>query len=89
MINTHNRLLLSTLIPLVLSLFIMLKCGAIGCSQTGWFPVELRCGAPEKPSGDNSTTWEGRHSLISPGPLASVEVPTPTAPTEEVWLIVM
>jgi hypothetical protein len=34
-------------------------------------------------SGDNSPTWDSRHSLMSPGTLAPVEVTTPTSPTGE------
>ena len=58
-------------------------CGAMGYAQTVWSPVELRCGTLVKPSGDNSPTWDGRRSLMSPGTLAPVEVTTPTAPTGE------
>jgi hypothetical protein len=35
------------------------------------------------PSGDNSPTWDGRSSLMSPGLKVPVEVTTPTAPTRE------
>ena len=54
-----------------------LVCGAIGYTQTIWSPVELRS---EPQSGDNSPTWHGRHSLMSPGFKALVEFTTPTPP---------
>ena len=56
----------------------------MGYSQTGWSPVELRCGTLG-PGGNNSPTWD---SLMSPGTLAPVEVTTPTAPKGETWLLV-
>ena len=59
----------------------------MGYSQTGWSPVELRCGTLG-PSGDNSPTWDGRRSLMSPGLLAPIEVTAPTTPTGEAWLLV-
>jgi hypothetical protein len=40
------------------------------------------------PSGDNSPTWDGRSSLMSPGTLAPVEVTVTSAPTREAWLVV-
>jgi hypothetical protein len=46
---------------------------------------------PEKLNGDNSPTWDGRSSLMSPGLKAPVEVTAPkapTAPTGEAWLVV-
>jgi hypothetical protein len=61
---------------------IFLYCGALGYAQSVWFPFQLRCGTLE-PSGDNSTTWDGRNSLISSELKAPVEVTTVTAPTGE------
>ena len=55
----------------------MENCGAMGYAQTVWSPVELRCGTPG-PGRDNSPTWGGRRSLMSPGPLTPVEVTAPT-----------
>jgi hypothetical protein len=48
---------------------------------TVWSPIELRGGTP--PGGDNSPTWDSRHSLMPPGFLDPVEVTAPTAPTGE------
>ena len=66
------------------------SCGAIGYTQTVWSPVELRCGTPVGPDGDNSPTWDGRCSLMSPKTLPQVEVTAPTAPHKRnMWLAVM
>jgi hypothetical protein len=56
----------------------------MGYSQTVWSTVELRYGTLG-PGGDNSPTWDGRCSLMSPGLKAPVEV---TAPRRSVWLVV-
>jgi hypothetical protein len=56
-------------------------CWALPYVQTVWSPIELRS---EPQSGDNSPTWHGRRSLMSPGLKAPVEVTTPTPPTEDV-----
>lgn len=69
----------------MLTAAVLEHCGAMGYAQTGWSPVELRS---EPQSGDNSPTWHCRHSLVSPGTLAPVEISAPTAPTGEVWLLV-
>jgi hypothetical protein len=38
--------------------------------------------------GDNSPTWDGRSSLMSPGTLAPVKVTAPSVSTREAWLVV-
>jgi hypothetical protein len=52
---------------------IAVSCGALGCAQTGWSPVKLRCWTPG-PCGVNSSTWDGRSTLMSPGILAPAYV---------------
>jgi hypothetical protein len=48
------------------------------------FQLRLDLEPQEKPMGGNSL----RHLTMSPGPLASVEVTTPIAPTREAGLLV-
>ena len=57
-------------------------CEAMGYAQTVWSPVELRSDPPPSPRirWVVIPTYMG-HSLMSPGPLAPVEVTAPTAPT--------
>jgi hypothetical protein len=62
-------------------------CGALGCTKMDWSPIEQQYGTPG-PLGDNSPTWDGRSSLMSPGLKAPVKVTAPSAPTGEAWLVV-
>jgi hypothetical protein len=59
-------------------------CGALGYTQTGWSPVQLRSEPWRNPAVIiHLHGTHGRRSLMSSGTLAPVEVTAPTTSTGE------